>query len=344
MRRAKFFLGCLFGLLSMIGSNYCVLAAPLDELVTQANKEGTVDFLFPSSWPPKTVDILGEAFNKKYGTNITIKDNPSQQMARDVAKIITLATTGAPPEWDVVVVTDAQHATLWLKKLHQPYDYAGVGVDSDVIYYDRGTVSFANQIVLPAYNKKTLPSKDVPKKWEDLLDPKWKGGKLGVSVATHHLSRLTVGLWGEEKGTKYVNALAEQKPILGTLGNLYTRLQVGEIKVIVALISGFIFQAEKKGAPVVFADAVQPIIAPAYQAGVIKGSAHRHAGHLLSVFLTTPEAQRILEKYTGYGSAQSRGTKTHKFVQGKKVLYMSPEQAESVDRLAKEYGKILGFN
>ncbi|HEX9147203.1 MAG TPA: extracellular solute-binding protein [Candidatus Binatia bacterium] len=343
MKKIKFLIASLLALLVLVKSPSQASAAAIDQLVAAAKKEGTVDFLAPSSWPPKAVDTLGEAFNRKYGVNIKVRHNPTEEMARDVAKIITLAATGAEPEWDLVVVTDAQHATLWLKKLHQPFEYRNVGVDPKMIYYDKGTVSFANQLVLPAYNKKNLPPQDVPKKWEDLLDSKWSGGKLGVSSATHHLSRLAVGLWGEEKGTKYVKALAEQKPILGSLGNLYTRLQVGEIQVIVALISGFIFEAENTGAPVVFAEKVEPVIAPAYHAGVLKKAAHQNAGHLFAVFLTTPEAQETLEKYTGYGSTIVRGTKTYKFVQGRKVLYMRPEQAEPVDRLATEYGKILGF-
>jgi ABC-type Fe3+ transport system substrate-binding protein len=31
-----------------------------------------------------------------------------------------------------------------------------------------------------------MAAKDVPKKWEDLLDPEWKDGKLGVISSTHH--------------------------------------------------------------------------------------------------------------------------------------------------------------
>ncbi len=343
MKGSGFFSALLFAFFAFPGFTDWVQAAAIDQLVAAARKEGAVEFLAPSSWPPKAVEVLGEAFNKRYGTQIKFEFSPTQEMAQDVAKAITRAAAGVAPEWDVIVVTDGQHATLWLKKLHQPFDYASVGVDPKAVFYDRGTVSFANQLVLPAYNKKNLPPQDVPKKWEDLLDPKWKGGKIGVSVATHHLSRLSVGLWGEEKGTKFVKALAEQKPVLGSLGSLYTRLQAGEIQVIAALISGFIFEAEKTGAPIVFAEAVQPVIAPAYQAGVLKGAVHRNAGHLFAVFLTTPAAQEILEKYTGYGSAFVPGTRTHKFVQGKKVLYMTGEQAATVDRLATQYGKILGF-
>jgi hypothetical protein len=38
-------------------------------------------------------------------------------MTRDVGKVATQAATGAPPEWDVMVATDAHHASLWLRKL-----------------------------------------------------------------------------------------------------------------------------------------------------------------------------------------------------------------------------------
>ena len=56
-------------------------------------------------------------------------------------------------------------------------------------------------MILPAYSKKTMPAKDVPKKWEDLLDPKWKDGTLGVISSTHYWARLAAGPWGIEKTT-----------------------------------------------------------------------------------------------------------------------------------------------
>ena len=36
-------------------------------------------------------------------------------MTRDVAKIVGLAASGAAPEWDIMVVTDAHHGSLWTK-------------------------------------------------------------------------------------------------------------------------------------------------------------------------------------------------------------------------------------
>src|SRR5204863_279529 len=132
----------------------------------------------------------------------------------DVGKLVGLAASGTPPEWDLMVVTDAQHATLWLRKLHQAFDYKSIGVDPKAIMFDNGAVSFANQFVLPAYNKLLVAAKDAPKSWE---------------------------------------------------------------------------------------------------------------------------------KYAGQSSALIPGTSAHKYVQGKKVVYMSQDKAEAVDRLSREYGKLFGF-
>ena len=343
MNRLTFFMGSLLlGLSVLVGWARHAPAAPIDELVAAARREGTLEFYAPSTLTPQGAQAFAEAFNKKYGLNVKLIYSPSSQMARDVSRVVTHAAAGAAPEWDLMVVTDAHHATLWLKKRHQPFDYAKVGVDPQVIGYDNGTVILANQFVLPAYNKNILPPKDVPKRWEDLLDTKWKGGKLGMGTATHHLARLAAA-WGEKRATEYVKALARQQPYLGELGTLYSRLQLGEILVAITMTDSFIHTAKEKGAPVVHADGIEPVISPAYNAGVLKGASHPNVGHLFAVFLTTPEAQEIWEKYGGQTSAFVAGTTANKYAQGKKVLYINQDQAEMVDRLAKEYSKTMGF-
>jgi ABC-type Fe3+ transport system substrate-binding protein len=109
------------------------------------------------------------------------------------------------------------------------------------------------------------------------------------------------------------------------------------------MTDSFTHQAKVKGAPIVHAEEVTPVISPAYNAGVLKGSPHPSAGHLFSAFLSTPPAQEILQKFGGQTSAFVPGTPAYKYAQGKKVIYMKQEQAEMVDRLTTEYGKIFGF-
>jgi iron(III) transport system substrate-binding protein len=311
-----------------------VLAAPIDDLVAAAKKESAFEFYAPSTLTPQGAQALSAAFNKKYGLNVKLQYSPSGNMTRDIGKLVGLAASGTPPEWDLMVVTDAHHATLWLKKLHQTFDYKSIGVDAKAIQFDNGAVSFANQFVLPAYNKQLVSAKDAPKSWDDLLNPKWKG-KMGVSSATHHFGRLAAGAWGEEKTTQFVNALTKQDLILGRLG---------EIVVAVSLSDSEIKSETNKKAPVVHAEAVSPLLAPAYHAGVPKNAVHPKTGHLFAAFLTTSEAQKIWEKFAGQSSTLIPGTSAYKYVQGKKVVYMSQDQAETVDRLSRDYGKIFGFS
>ncbi len=316
MNRWRFNGSFITALLIVVGSMQAARGALIDELIAGAKKEGVIELYAPSTLTPQGAQRLGEAFNKQYNLNVRLHFNPSGSMTRDVGKIV--------------------------KKLHKTFDYAKVGVDPQAIQYDSGTVILANQFVLPAYNKQLVPAQDVPRSWQDLLDPKWKGGKLGMSTATHHLARLAT-LWGESKTTEYVKLLARQEPMLGEFGTLYTRLQLGEILVTITMTDSFTHQAKVKGAPIVHAEEVTPVISPAYNAGVLKGSPHPNTGHLFSAFLTTPPAQEILQKFGGQTSAFVPGTPAYKYAQGKKVIYMKQEQAEMVDRLTTEYGKIFGF-
>ena len=270
LRRLSSCLALLVTIVVWISSG---LAAPIDDLIKGAKQEGTIEFYAPSTLTPQGAQAVAAAFNKKYGLNIKLQYSPSGNMTRDIGKVVGLGATGVPPEWDLMVVTDAHHATLWVKKMHQPFDYKSIGVDPKAIQYDNGAVSFANQFVLPAYNKKLVTEKDAPKTWEDLLNPKWKG-KIGVSSATHHMARLAAGPWGEEKATNFVKALTKQELILGRLGEIYNRLLLGEIVVAVSLADSEIKADKNKNAPVAHAEAVSPLISPAYDAGVPKNAPH----------------------------------------------------------------------
>src|SRR5262245_62267941 len=114
--------------LSLLADFRVTFAAPLDDLVAAARKEGVIELLAPSTTGDKGAQALGSAFNKKYGLNIKINYTPSNNMTGDVAKVVMGAASRATPEWDLMLVTDAHHATLWSRKLHQPYDYAKLGI------------------------------------------------------------------------------------------------------------------------------------------------------------------------------------------------------------------------
>ncbi len=333
----------VLALVLAFGWTQSVQAGPLEDLIAGAKKEGVIEFYGPSTLGPEGAKALNDAFNKKYGLNIKLQFNPSGNMTRDTGKLIGLAASGQPPEWDIMVVTDAHHGSIWLRKLHDTFDYTTLGVAKNRIEYDNGTVSVANQFCLPTFNSKILPAKDVPKNWEDLLDPKWEG-KLGVINSTHHWGRLAAGAWGEEKTTAFVKKLSDQKPILSRAGEMAQRLILGEVLISATLQDSQLHKARESGAPLAFAETIQPVISPEYHVGVLKGAPHPNVARLFVAFMGSPEVQPIWKKYTGHSSAHVPGTDAYEFAQGKQVVYMKQSQAKMVDKLARQYGKILGFN
>jgi len=335
--------GVSLGLMVALAGTSFGAASPIDPLIAGAKKEGVIEFYGPSTLGPEGAQALAAGFNKKYGLNIKLNFSPSGNMTRDTAKIVGMSASGQPPEWDIMVVTDAHHGSLWLRKLQQTFDYAGAGVPKDRIEYDSGTISVANQFALPTYNSKLVAAKDVPTKWEDLLDPKWKG-KLGVINSTHHWGRLAAGPWGEEKTIDFIKKLSAQNPLLTRAGEMAQRLVLGEVLVSATLQDSQLHESQKSGAPLAFADQVQPVISPEYHVGVLKNAPHPNVGHLFVIFMASPEVQVIWKKHTGHSSAYVVGTDAYKFVQGKQVVYMKQDQAAKVDKISRQIGKILGFD
>jgi iron(III) transport system substrate-binding protein len=334
---------CAIALLAVAGVTRIGFSASIDDLIAGAKKEGVIEFYGPSTLGPEGAQALAASFNKKYGLNIRLNYHPSGNMTRDTAKIVGFAATGQPPEWDVMVVTDAHHGSLWLRKLHTPFDYTTIGVAKERMQYDNGTVSVANQFALPAYNTKILPAKDIPKKWEDLLDPKWKG-KMGVINSTHHWARLAAGPWGEEKTLDFVKKLSAMKPILSRAGEMAQRLILGEVLISATLQDSQLHESRSAGAPLAFAEQVQPVISPEYHIAVLKNARHPNVAHLFVAHMASAEVQNLWEKYTGHTSAFVPGTRAYQFAQGKQVVYMNQDQAAKVDKLARQIGKIIGFD
>lgn len=118
MEKLKIFAAGLLAVIVLAGWTSQASASAEDEVVAAAKKEGTLEFYGPTTLTPKGAEELSAAFNKRYGFNITLQYNPSGNMVRDVSKIVSQALTGVRPQWDSMVVTDAHHATLYLRKLH----------------------------------------------------------------------------------------------------------------------------------------------------------------------------------------------------------------------------------
>jgi hypothetical protein len=135
--------------------------------------------------------------------------------------------------------------------------------------------------------------------------------------------------------TASVTSITEVGPLDGT---------TYEVLVTATLQDSQLHEAKESGAPLAFAEKVSPVVSPEYHVGVIKNAPHPNVGHLMVAFMASAEVQPAWLKYTGHTSAYVPGTAAYKFVQGKQVIYMKQDQADKVDKISRQIGKILGFD
>ena len=88
---------------------------------------------------------------------------------------------------------------------------------------------------------------------------------------------------------------------------------------------------------------MQPVVAPSYHVGTLKGAQHPNAAHLFAVFMTMPESQQAWERTVGVSSALIPGTAYYQKAQGKQMIYMRKDQSDKVESLARKYGKMIGL-
>ena len=312
------------------------------ELVNAAKQEGQLVVYAPAPLARKGFDELVEAFNKKYGLSLRAQWAVSGSMTRDIAKVISEVKTGNPPSWDVQIMIEPMHFTAHAEGVLERFDYARVfGIDPQLVQPGGATLVITEQVVLPAYNTKLVAAKDVPKTWEDLLDPKWKG-KIAVSTATHHWARLSQ-LWGDEKTTQFLTRLSQQNPMLGQSPETGQRVQTGEALIAATMQLDVLTPIQKAGAPVALAKDVQPVVIVDWAVSVTKGAKNPSAARLFAGFMASNEGRMPFETRLGLSSIRDRGSLGYEYTQGKTIVRLSSEFALKMREREIKYGKILGF-
>jgi iron(III) transport system substrate-binding protein len=150
------------------------------------------------------------------------------------------------------------------------------------------------------YNTKLIPANQVPKNYQDLLRPEFKGM---LAVTTESSSARVIGTMIKSKGEEYVKKLKDQDIRLFKLASLgfLNLLMAGEIAGSPAVFQNQVIVAKEKGAPI---DWVPLDLVPANAGGsaVIANAPHPHAALLLTDFVIGADGQKLMEQFK-YGVA-----------------------------------------
>lgn len=149
-----------------------------------------------------------------------------------------------------------------------------------------------------AYNTKLIPPGEAPRRYEDLLDAKWRGKIAWVTESQEGMPTFITNLrlaWGEAKAESYLARLAGQNLVaFGESGRaLVNRVMDGEYPLAIAIFMHHALISAKAGAPV---DAIPMDPVPSLSGTVVlpKNVPHPHAAMLMIDFLLSQDGQQTL--------------------------------------------------
>src|SRR5213075_114784 len=144
------------------------------------------------------------------------------------------------------------------------------------------------------YNTKLVKAEDVPKSYEDLLQPRWSGN-FGIEASDVIWFAAVAKAMGEEEGLAYFRKLAAMKPQIRSGHTLMTELvAAGEIPVVLTLYNQAVDKLKERGAPIDWKP-LPPAFGRADGIGVARHAPHPHAALLFADFVLSPEGQRLFE-------------------------------------------------
>jgi iron(III) transport system substrate-binding protein len=254
--------------------------------VEAGKKEGKV--VVYGSVVPQAMDGLHQAFKKKYGIEVDYWRGSSTQVSE---RALTEWRAGRPG-FDIAEGNRGVQLIMKSEGLFQKFIPSAS--EKFPAQYKEKDGLITPWRVLPIsilYNTELVKAVDLPKTFDDLLNPKWMG-KISIPDPTRHTTTAQF-LWNLEKfkGDKwldYVRALAKQKPILvESLAPVTTTIIKGEAVVGITYIK---YIKQYKG-PVNYIPMDKYLTDPNYLSLGAK-SAHPNAAKLYIDFACSTEGQK----------------------------------------------------
>ena len=284
-------------LISIFFMTPCILsAAELQEaLITKARAEGKVTFYANIT----AIEPVMEAFTKKYGvkgeyTRIsTDKYVATVATEHEAGKLMADVLQAPIPILDIL---KAKGVLASYKSL-AAVDYPKWTSKDEKIQI------FGIEYIALIYNKELVKPVDVPRKYEDLTDPKWRG-KIVMANPTTHATTISwlVGLKeqvfsAEDAWMKFVKGLAANKPMfVSSFGPTPAPIESGE-KLIGISMPKYILT--KAPAPLDWARVEQPLLGTPRGMGITQKAPHPNAARLFFDYWLSRESAKILAEKVG---------------------------------------------
>jgi len=283
------FLVAITGLLHPANAQWRTQAST-QQLYEKARKEGKVIFWGPARGE---VEWVSRALPKVFpGVEVEfVGDN-------DVVTRAIAEARGGRHRIDVMWNSVTASVPLVQRNLIAVLNPAELGVANPQMGFN-GQMLYVNKALYAvAFDPKRTNEADVPRRWADFLDPKFKGR---MTSSLFLLPRLTGGLglaWGEDKALAWVRNIVTGQDTLLTRAPRETFVESGERALALGEIESTYSRHALEGK--IFGVVIpEPVVMVQFGLLVMKNAPHPNAARLLTGWLATPEASAMRQQLTG---------------------------------------------
>jgi len=190
-----------------------------------------------------------------------------------------------------------------------------------------------------AYNTDKVQPKELPKSYQELLDPKWKG-RLLLNPREHWFAWM-LQVMGKEQGLDYMHKLARQQPVIRDVSTSM-RLQfvvAGEAAMDIDSSFSTVNSLVKKGAPLKWFT-LDPVFVVPSGHGVAAHAPHPNAAKLFIDYMLSKEGQRAVLTLDRY-SIRSDLMEEQTAIKGMNLVPPDPAMGEDMKFLAQKAEEIF---
>lgn len=316
--------------------------AAIDRLYQVAKKEGTVVIWGPND--PVIYQKAQEALNKQYPG---IKIEHFEILPEPIVQRLIAETQAGKQSSVDIVQSGSMRAVRPLIDRDMLISYPNWDKDFDIdaLYANNRFVGNYNLALPIAYNTNLVKPQDLPKRWEDLSDAKWKGRKIIVEARLVPFAMLGTEL-GKDKAVEMAKQLLAQEPIIMQGGTTAVNaLAGGQAPLAIGVYAYAVSKLKQKGAPVEWLP-VTPLPVLTSAMGVMKTAPHPNAARFFAGWMGTLDGQKIIYEYSGqatlvgkndYGAVAER-LKTAK----PKIILETDANYAAILDVQRELGKLAG--
>ncbi len=290
------------------------------ELYEKAKQEGAV--VAYTVWDVEHIVSILDAFSKRFpGIKTSYWQGRNPEI---VTRVVTEFQAGKDSV--DVILSDNAPPVIRAAGAIQPYETVQKNF---LVLHDAQMPVVSLQIQALVYNTKKLKAGDLPKSWEDVANPKYKGNvALDDPMRAGPLSSQLAGLkemWKDDaRFVRFVKGLkALGVPVHKSTSAMFRLVVSGEYAIAEpALLHDAMEEQHEKGSPVAIVKSAPPVVFPRY-AGIYAKAAHPNAGKLLAEWLISPEGQAALDKVGREASRKGFESKTsieHAYGKGTKPI------------------------